>query len=463
MFDLYDRLQKYCGGHKVPMHMPGHKRNQEFCSMENPYAVDITEIDGFDNLHHAQGILKEAQRQAAQIYGARQSFFLVNGSSCGMLAAVSAAAQQGKNKILMARNCHKSVYNALYLNDLTPVYNFPEVDKKTGIHGPVSPSEIEEALAAEKECCAVVLTSPTYEGNVSDIGRIAQLAHAAGVPLIIDSAHGAHFHFHEAFPADALSQGADVVVESLHKTLPALTQTAILHVSQSGLISPEQIFFFLDMFESTSPSYILLASIEQCMAFVEKNRKAFDDYAAELKRLRNEISALKNIRLLPADDISKLIIASPYLKGQEIYDILLKDYEIQMEMASLQYAVAMTSVCDRPEDYRRLLEALRLLDERLEGRVQTAGVSCKEELLQPYRPKACLSMRQAMEKKAVLVPFSEALGRISAGFVAAYPPGSPLITPGEEIDERFVERLTAYIAQGIEVVGADKGLLRVCE
>ena len=198
-----------------PFHMPGHKR--AFLPFANPYAIDITEIEGFDNLHHATGILQEAQQKAADLYGAQKTYYLVNGSTCGLLAAISAAVPRG-GKILVARNCHKAVYHAMYLRQLVPVYLYPE-DTAYGIQGQVTPQMVQKQLKQTPDIRAVVITSPTYDGVVSDIQSIADIVHAYGIPLIVDEAHGAHFGFSPEFPENATRLGADAVIMSVHLSL----------------------------------------------------------------------------------------------------------------------------------------------------------------------------------------------------------------------------------------------------
>ncbi|HPP85843.1 MAG TPA: aminotransferase class V-fold PLP-dependent enzyme, partial [Bacillota bacterium] len=216
---LQDALFLYRDSGIYPFHMPGHKRNAFLLDFPFDCGLDITEIDGFDNLHDANGILAQGMKRAALLYGSERTFYLINGSTCGILAAVTACVRKG-DKVLMARNCHKSVYNAVMLNELCPVYLVPPVGAE-GISGSIPPAEVEKALAENPDVRLVIVTSPTYEGVVSDIKAIAEIAHQRSVPLLVDEAHGAHFGFYEGFPESSVRLGADMVVHSLHKTLPA--------------------------------------------------------------------------------------------------------------------------------------------------------------------------------------------------------------------------------------------------
>ena len=227
---LIDDLEEYAQSDYYPFHMPGHKRKS--LSFPNPYEIDITEIDGFDNLHHATGMIKEAEVRGAELYHSKRCFFLVNGSTCGLLAAISAATRRG-DKVLVARNCHKAVYHALYMNELQAEYLYPSITKN-GIQGQITAEQVQESLYENPDAVAVILTSPTYEGIVSDVAKIAEVCHEHGIPLIVDEAHGAHFGFGGGFPENAVKLGADAVIMSLHKTLPSFTQTALLHLTPAG-------------------------------------------------------------------------------------------------------------------------------------------------------------------------------------------------------------------------------------
>ena len=263
MATIYEKLKAYSDSDYYGFHMPGHKRKMHMSWDADPYTVDITEIEGFDDLHHAEGILKEAQERAARIYHADETHFLVNGSTVGILSAIMGVTDKG-DQILVARNCHKSVYHAIYLNELEPVYVYPEYDEKTGLNGEVKADEIALLLEKNPNIKAVMIVSPTYDGVVSDVKKIAEVAHAHEIPLIVDEAHGAHFGFDPYFPKNANENGADIVIHSVHKTLPSLTQTALLHINGT-FVNREKVRMYLHMLQSSSPSYVLMASIDECM------------------------------------------------------------------------------------------------------------------------------------------------------------------------------------------------------
>ena len=363
---LEDKLQEYAKSDFYPFHMPGHKRRLDPWKFGNPYGVDITEIDGFDNLHDAQGIILEEERWAAKQYGTEESLFCVNGSTACLLSAVSAAVSR-KGKILMARNCHKAVYNAVYLRGLETVYLYPPVDKYQISLG-ILPEDVEKALKEDGDIEAVLITSPTYEGIVSDVRAIAEIAHRYRKPLIVDEAHGAHFGMHSFFPQSAVKLGADVVIQSLHKTLPSMTQTAVLHCC-SDRVSSRLIHRFMRIYQSSSPSYVLMGSITSCLHLIwEHPEQVFEPYVEKLKRYRERLKGLEHFFLMdyPGSDPSKLVFLPKKEKismtGEELYHILLERYHLQLEMGLPNLALAMTSVGDSEEGFERLCRAMEEID-----------------------------------------------------------------------------------------------------
>ena len=455
MKKLYDVLTEYGRSDYVPFHMPGHKR--VLMEFENPYSFDITEIDGFDNLHCPEGILKDAEKYAAAVCRSDETHFLVNGSSCGILSAVFSATKQG-GELLMARNCHKSVYHAAELRELKTHYLYPEMLPE-GISGGITVEMAEEAFEKYPEAKTLILTSPTYDGVVSDVKAIVKCAHAKGVTVIIDEAHGAHFLSESGFPKSAIRCGADVVIQSTHKTLPALTQTALIHINQDYKYKAE-VRKYLTMFQTSSPSYVLMASIDSAMHwYMEQGREAYKEYLGRLKKLRAALQTqLKHLKLIIPEtvfdyDISKVLISTKNsnLSGEELHRHLLKKYHIQSEMVSAHYVLFMTSVADTEVFYGRFLEAVLEIDASLEDH-QAVGGSVQEM----SRPKALMSISEAVTKKKKALPLMESMGEISACYVYIYPPGIPLLTPGEKISERCVRSLQFYLEESLEVHGLTK-------
>lgn len=458
--ELDQFLYEYGKSDYYPFHMPGHKRR--FCpdTLKNPYLVDITEIDGFDNLHHPEGILKEAQERAARLYGARETYYLVNGSTAGILSALSAAVSRG-GMVLMARNCHKAAYHGAYLRNLKVKYLYPSREESVGLNGGISARQVEENLRRYPETEAVFLTSPTYDGVVSHVEEIAKVVHARGIPLIVDEAHGAHFAFSDYFPVSALDLGADVVIQSLHKTLPSMTQTALLH-RNSDRVSRDLLRRFLGIYQSSSPSYLFMAGMEACVRWIRKEGKAaFGEYTERLERFRREMEGLRHLHLLSPEDVaeqgnifvldkSKLIIttAGTDTDGQELAELLMKSYHIQMEMSAPGYVLALCSVMDTEEGFFRLREALLQIDSRLHGKSEITrwNTECLE-----ISPSCTIT--EGMESSWEEVPFNKSRNRVSAEFISLYPPGIPCLVPGERITARLLEDIEEWKQMGLDIQG----------
>lgn len=587
---LLEKLKQYGASDFYPLHMPGHKRR--ISHFEDPFSIDITEIEGFDDLHHARGILLEAQRRAARLYGADETYYLVNGSTCGILAAVAASTTRG-GQILMARNSHKSCYHAAFLNDLRVTYVYPpivetdgtkanardvlsesdpaistgsvlndevqRISTGCGICGSIRPAEVREALRQNPGIQAVLITSPTYDGVVSDIGAIAEAAHEAGAILIVDEAHGAHFGMHPYFPERALACGADIVINSLHKTLPSLTQTALLHV-QGERADREKLRKYLDIYQTSSPSYVLMAGMDACVRLLEEQGGGlFDAFAGRLDQMRDELRRkLRVLRLVDGTegltghelvydfDRSKVLISTAAVSeemvsavrfgqlgqsgscvadhgaggitmtGPELADILRKKYRLEPEMAAANYVTAIMTVADEQEGFDQLTAALLEIDAALAdsgeprqdktdrpkrgekdaavgaGRPERGKKDAAAEAGRPERSEKdiaaevnsqehsekgtvatrtqypaneeVLSIRQAQESRAEQVLLADSAGRISADYVYLYPPGIPLLVPGERISEELLLRLRQEQDAGLELRGMadDSGrLIRV--
>lgn len=481
MENLYRKLKQYGESDAYPFHMPGHKRNPLCVSGEFPLGIDITEIDGFDNLHHAVGILKEAQERAAGLFGVKETFFSVNGSTAAILSAISACVKRG-GTILTARNCHKAVYHAMYLRNLQPVYVYPYLSTELGLNGAIAPEDVEAALKRHPDAEAVMITSPTYDGIVSDIEKIAQIAHEHGVPLIVDEAHGAHFCFSEYFPVSAAALGADVVIQSVHKTLPAMTQTALLHLCSSR-VSRETIGRFMGIYQSSSPSYVLMASIDACVdRLCREGDKMFAVFTDALENARTRLEKCRYIRLITPEivkamggfayDRSKLVFstAGSSLTGHEFAELLRRKYHLELEMEAEAYALALTSVGDTAQGFARLCEAVEEIDRQeslknIKGfwKDRTERARTQNLLSAEMFPQVCMSIAEAMETDWEELPIEKSAGKISAEFVYLYPPGIPLLVPGEEITGHFLENMRRYKEQGLSLQGTkDMACERIC-
>lgn len=460
---LYEALSQYGGLDMCPMHMPGHKRNTMLLGDELPYRLDITEINGFDQLHEASGILKELADLAGELYGSRRSFLLVNGSTGGILSGIRALTARG-DTILMARNCHQSVFHAVELCGLRPVYLMPPTDRNSGICGAIRPEQVACALEEHPEARLLVVTSPTYEGVVSDIRSISALAHARGIPLLVDEAHGAHLGFSRSFPESALHCGADLVVGSLHKTLPTLTQCALAHVG-GDLVDPEKLARQLSIFETSSPSYVLMASIDRCLNLLRTHGgELFRAYENNLRGFEGQISRLDRLKVLCRgnDDMGnhpvffrfdpgKLIIfaGETSYTGRELAELLRSRFRIEPEMACTDYVVCMTSICDSSENLNRLADALLALDRDASAPFAREGRPGAYPL-----PKKKLPLCDAVNVAGAYRSFRKALGAMVLEYIWAYPPGVPLVVPGEILDKELLRYLEGLLASGVELHGS---------
>lgn len=463
---LFSRLKKYGNSDAYPFHMPGHKRRLAPEETEHLYEMDITEIEGFDNLHEAEGILKDAQEYAAQLYHSEETAFIVNGSTAGILAAIAGTCENG-GSILAARNCHKSVYHAIELHHLEPVYVYPHVNTIYGINEGIYPPDVEKLWISHQNIQAIVITSPTYDGVVSDIREICRIAHEKGVPVIVDEAHGAHFNFSDYFPESAVACGADIVIQSTHKTLPAMTQTALIHLN-GNLIDRERIRRMLTVYQTSSPSYILMGSIDACLHIMEQRGKAlFAGYTADLSRLREAVHACRYIKMPELEDFqrqyvkdydrSKLVLSvkNTPVNGRQLYERLLNQYHIQMEMVSADYVLAMTSVGDTPDGYERLKKALYEIDKEIDAAMPASGKNNRAVIIPDELPvmERQMSIYDAGRHKKIFCSLNKVCGQVAAEYIYLYPPGIPLVTPGEIMTEEAVEMIQYWLAGGLHVSG----------
>lgn len=480
--DLWNKLKMYSKTQAYPFHMPGHKRN--FGEIINPYEMDITEIYGFDDLHHPEGILEQIQKRAARIYGAEESFLLINGSTVGILSAIAATCRKN-GKIVMARNSHKSAYHAVYLNELQVEYLYPEYISEYEMNGGIVPEHLRALLEEDSnhEIQAVYITSPTYEGILSDIGRIADIAHAYGLPLIVDEAHGAHLYFSELFPTGALAFGADIVIQSVHKTLPSFTQTALLHINHSEFVNVEKVKQYLRMYQSSSPSYLLMAGIDRCLRYVEEqgreklqklstNLQSIYGLKDELKKLRIMGNEVKNYASVYDFDVSKIVVSTKgtRVSGDTLKSKLREEYLLELEMAAPSYALAMTTLCDTEEGIQRLRSALLqieqdLPEEEVDKKTNGADRIKRIEKIEKNhnsgsamgkgRPQAKMTIAQGMNSHHKRILIRESENHISGEFLYVYPPGIPILAPGELITREIIWYIlelkeTELSLQGVE-------------
>lgn len=473
---LLEELKKYSNSDFYPFHMPGHKRNTEDTEMPELYRYDITEIDGFDNLHQPEGIIKEMQKEAAQLYHSEETYFLINGSTSGILSAISAVSEKG-GKLLIARNCHKSVYHGAFLNRLEICYIYPDIIQEYNVAGGISVQSIEKEISKilTKEgnvIAGVVITSPTYDGISSNVKDIAEAVHRYGIPLIVDQAHGAHFGFHPAYPKSAVTEGADIVIHSVHKTLPAPTQTAIIH-KNGHLVNSEKLRRYLHIYQSSSPSYPLMAGIETSLQLLkDKGEERLERLASWSAFIKNRAEKLNYMKICPLTEPGKIIISvkDSGMTGQQLYDIFRDKYHLQMEMASGSYVTAILTMMDEEEGIIRLVKAMEEIDRVCSDR---AAVNEKEEkkdsvyccglsMVEPV-PQKAMELWQAYIASYEEIDLFQSVpdSSVAAEFVNLYPPGIPLLVPGEIIDKNILEVIEQYLKNGYNVQGIENNKIKV--
>lgn len=427
--NLHDKLKDI---DTYPFHMPGHKRNDKFGILGSE--IDITEIDGFDNLHSPSGVIKNTEDKLKSIYKSKGSFISVNGSSGGILAAIFAVCNEG-DTVIVARNCHKSVYNACMLLKLKIIFVEPQYDLTNGYYTKLEQDTVNSAISRHSDVKAVIITSPTYEGFVSDIKY--------DIPLIIDAAHGAHF----GMPYFPKYPSGDIVISSLHKTLPSLTQTAVVNVYNTQYIN--KVKRYMDIFHTTSPSYLLMNSIDICCDYVLNCRNEFGKFYEKLCDSR--LVETDNLKIQYNDDISKIVLscASTNITGSELAKIFRSKYKIEPEAVSQNYILLMATIGDTDEGLALLKRAVFEIDTQLE-------YSPANPIRKPPVEKDKIVL--SIDENAELCDIDKSVGRVSNEFVYAYPPDIPIISPNETITSEVIEYIKNAMADGVNII-SDSGQL----
>ncbi len=439
--------------------MPGHKFGKGIPHrfLNDLHLLDMTEIPGLDNLHFPHGVIKEAQDLAAKAFGADYTSFLVNGSTCGVHAAILGLCKPG-DRLIVSRDCHKSVIGAMMLASVTPIYIAPEYDSLFGVSSLMLPSTVEQAIKNNPDAIGVVITRPNYYGLCSDIGAICDVVHSCNKLLIVDEAHGAHLKFSSSLPCCALDEGADVCIQSAHKTLPALTQGAYIHIKGTQ-VDIDRVNFVLRLIQTSSPSYII-------MAFLDISRAIMENYGSELiENLLNEINRFESMLYENTD--YKIMSAHPLLSkdidktrlvvnvkntgktGFAIEKILRTDFNIQVEMSDLYNIVCIATVADGRKEFESLYLALNEIDKQFKNSTKLTDINIKEVVIPPQ----AVSPDKVMQCKCEKRKLTESVGKVSKNIITPYPPGVPVVCPGEFITLEAVEYITNVIEAGGTVNG----------
>lgn len=427
--------------------MPGHNGGQGLSSKfrRHAFSVDVTEFSETDNLQEPSGILLQSEENAREVFGAKRSFFIVNGSTLGLEAAILSTTKRGE-KLIVDRSCHKAVLSGMILAGVEPVFVEPAFDYENGIYTEILPESIHTALRNNPDAVGVVMTSPNYYGVCSDIQGIAKVVHDADKFLIVDEAHGAHFAFSPNLPKTALEQGADIVIQSAHKTLPSLGQTAILHIGQTEIPNCcDGVQKNINLIQTSSPSFMLLASLDEAVWRMSTSMKKNLEYIIEgIDNLKSKINSLNNISCMPkigSDyDITKLVVdfSGIGVSGFHAAEILKSKFGIYTEMADqknvLFYLTASTSMKDL---------------ERIENAItEMSGTACMPQIVLDARPlpdlELAVDIGEAYFSNCSIVSCEDSLGRISAEIVVCCPPCCPIIIPGQRIDNKILDYIRKY-------------------
>lgn len=452
---VIDALKKLVQEDSVSFHFPGHKGRTTNIDWKNLMPMmDTTETIGMDNLLDPKGIINESQEEAAKVLNTKYTIYSVNGSTGSNYVALSSVTKK-KDKILIQRNSHKSVYNSMILNDLTPVYFYPHYNKKYDISTGVDPKEIEKILDEQQDIKVVLLTNPNYYGICSDIKTIADIVHKRNKVLIVDEAHGPHLIYTKKYPKSAIELGADLVIHSTHKTLPSLTQTSLLHVC-TDRIDINRVRDRFQLYTTTSPSYLFTASNESAIKYMnEEGGKKLDDMHEYLEELISRMNELKGVTVFTGDkddktifdlDITRILISLKGYKGVEMKKTLYEDYNIRMEMCDYYYVLAMSTVMNTKDDFEKLYYALKDLSEKNDR------PEIPEMCIDMPKPKIVMSPSEAYFSDKKLVDLDDSVGRIVAAPIIPYPPGVPLLATGEEMTKETYDYLKFLLENDINVV-----------
>lgn len=465
---LFDALREYVNRDTIPFHVPGHKKGEgideefkEFIGL-NPFKIDVTVFKLVDSLHHPTGPIKKAQELASDAYGCKASFFSIHGTSGAIQAMIMSVVSDG-DKILIPRNVHKSVTAGIILSGAVPVYMQPEFDKKLGIAHGVTPATVKETLKEHPDARAVLIINPTYYGVATDIKEIAGIVHSYDIPLIVDEAHGPHLGFNDKLPLSALEAGADICAQSTHKIIGALTQGSLLHVN-SDRIDINRVKQMLNLLQTTSPSYILMASLDCARRQIALHGKELLDKTIDLLNYaRSEINKIPGFYCFGEEivnkpgayslDPTKLTISCRDLgiTGYELDMILANQYHIQMELSDFYNVLAVGSFGDTKENIDALISALKEISKDHYGK----GEELSDFFDIPKIPKQIQIPREAFNSVKTSEPLKESIGKISGEFLLAYPPGIPVLCPGEIITEEIVNYVQQLKETGLYVQGTE--------
>lgn len=467
---LFEALKKYSQRNMAPYHTPGHKQgggiDKSFLNLvgKEIFKLDLTELDELDNLHDAQGVIKEAQKLAAELYGADESFFLINGSTVGNHAMIMSVCNYGE-KIIVPRNIHKSVIGGIILSGAIPIYMPAIWNNKLGITDGFELEILEKTIIENQDAKGVLLVNPSYYGTCLDLKKTIELIHKYNIPVLVDEAHGAHFKFHKELPLSALESGADMVVQSTHKMLASMTQSSMLHI-KTERINSSKVKSILKLLQSSSPSYVLMASLDIARKqMATKGEKLLGKTIELCNYAQQKLSKIKGIKIISKEncqefgiydiDPTKIIIDFSELgiSGFKAIDILCDDYNIQSEMATFYNVLELVTIGNKKADLDKLIKAVENIANRKD--IKKDFKSNMKLPIIPEIPNLVISPREAFFSDTEIINLDKSINRVSAEVIAPYPPGIPILIAGEKITSEIINYIKTIskfggIISGIE-------------
>lgn len=451
---ILDALQQYINNPTYQFHIPGHTRGQgvypKFKNLIGQKALFIDTTDEFDNLgtlNPPTGPIRQAEELAAKAFGAKKTFFLLNGSTVGNLALAMGLTKKGQ-KVIVNRNCHRSIITGLIISGADPLWLVPKRLDEWGLWGSVSPQDVEELLENNKDVSMVWITNPTYEGVVSDIKSISNICKKYNVPLIVDEAHGCLWNFNDHLPSSSLKLGADAIVHSLHKTGGSLSQSSMLHIGENSMLDIEKIEKTLKLLHTTSPSLMLLASLDASRAHLEssKGKNQIENAIKNAKYLRKRIDKIEGMHQLKSDfdyktDVMKVFIKADGMSGKRLESILEIDYKIEVESASDVGLLILSNIGNKHSDFEYLADCLEKISKKEYSDICYLENKRHMPMLTPIIK---MNLQEAFYKEKETILKEDAIGKIAGETIAECPPGISILVPGELITEEHMSYLEDY-------------------
>ena len=461
---VYEALNRLKADRILPFDVPGHKHGKanpeltEFLG-DKCMVVDVNSMKSLDNLCHPVSVIKEAEKLAADAFKASHAFFMVGGTTSAVQAMIMSVAREG-DEIILPRNVHRSAINALILNGAIPVYVNPDSNKKLGISLGMTVDEVKDAIKAHPNAKAILINNPTYYGICSNIKAITELAHAHGMKVLADEAHGTHFYFNDKLPMSAMEAGVEMSAISMHKSGGSLTQSSMLLIGKN--VNADYVRQIINLTQTTSGSYLLISSLDMSRKNLALHgRETFDKIMKMAEYARDEINSIGDYYAYSKElingnsvydfDTTKLSVNTldVGLAGIEVYDLLRDEYDIQIEFGDIANILAYISVGDRERDIERLVGALSEIRRKFKGD--------KAELFEDeyISPTVEMSPKQAFFAEAIALPLKDCIGKISTEFVMCYPPGIPILAPGEKVTEKIYEYIIYAKEKNCTILGTE--------